>query len=207
MPVPSILHEMREYLISDGLTLENRHADGRLNSSVNEEQILESLRKKFKIEEPNAREWYDFVAISGRERFPVNIKVSNLNTADNVQCKLGIYYTLTGIWPDFGNGVSWETFFKMLSGDLSKGTRGDYYFLVVGKSDPTDIILTSLKQIGSLVPNGNNLPFQCNWGRNRELKQRSHDEAVKFILGVLGKSCELRANIKSEFERYLAGCI
>jgi hypothetical protein len=207
LPIPGVLDEMKKFLISDDLILENRHADGRLNSSVNEEQVLESLRKKFKIEEPNAREWYDFIAVHNGERFPVNIKVSNLDTADNVQCKLGIYYALTGIWPDFGNGVSWETFFKTLKGDLSKGTQGDYYFLIVGKSDPKDIILTSLKQIGSLVPNGNNLPFQCNWGRNRELKQRSHDDAVKFILGVLGKSCELRANIKSEFEKYLAGYI
>ncbi len=207
MAIPKILMEMKEHLVLTAIQLEKRHADGRLNSAINEEQILEVLRKKFSIEEPEAREWYDFIAVDGKFKFPVNIKVSTLETTDNVQCKLGIYYALTGKWPDFSNGIAWESFFKRVKSDLNYSESGDYFFLVVGKSDPSDIIVTSLKQIGSLVPNGNNLPFQCHWGRNRTLVSRSHHDAVKFILGVLGRSCELRANIKSEFEKYLSGCI
>jgi hypothetical protein len=204
MTVPRILVEIRDHLAIDSLDLLHEHEDGRLNSAVNEGQILQSIRRKFNIEEPRIREWYDFLALENGNKYPVNIKVSTLNTNDNVQCKLGIYYAVTGIWPDISNGTSWEKFFKAVRDGINSNKDKDYYFLVVSKSDPKDILITSLKQIGNLVPNGNNLPFQCHWGRNRELTQRSHDEAVKFILGTLEKSCELRANIKSEFEKYLS---
>ena len=203
MAIPQILIDIQKHLAANALTLSKDHIDGRINSALNEDQIIKEIKKAFVIEEPAAREWYDFIAIEGNERYPVNIKVSTLETNDNVQCKLGIYYAATGVWPTFSNGTSWNKFFEAVAADMNTRTDRDYYFLVVGKSDPSDIILTSLKQIGTLTPNGNNLPFQCHWGSNRTLKARSHSDAVKFILGTLKQSCDLRANIKEEFEEHL----
>ncbi len=203
MTMPKILIDIQDHLAANALTLSKDHADGRINSALNEDQILAEIKKHFTIEEPAAREWYDFIAIEGDERYPVNIKVSTLETADNVQCKLGIYYAATGVWPTFSNGISWNKFFEAVAAGINTRTDRDYYFVVVGKSDPSDIILTSLKQIGTLVANGNNLPFQCHWGNNRKLKVRTHSDAIKFILGTLKQSCDLRANIKQEFEDHL----
>lgn len=37
----------------------------------------------------------------------------------------------------------------------------DYYFLVINKTNNADIFFNSLKMLYELIPNGNNLPFQC----------------------------------------------
>ena len=203
MAIPQVLIDIQSHLATNALTLSRDHVDGRINSALNEDQILKQIKKAFVIQEPAAREWYDFIAIDGDKKYPVNIKVSELKTNDNVQCKLGIYYAATGVWPTFSNGISWNKFFEAVASDINTHTDRDYYFVVVGKTDPSDIILTSLKQIGTLVPNGNNLPFQCHWDSNRKLIARTHSDAVKFILGTLKQSCDLRANIKKEFEDHL----
>jgi hypothetical protein len=86
-------------------------------------------------------------------------------------------------------------------------TDKDYYILVVSKKDAGDVFCTSLKQIRTLVANGNNLPFQCNWGSNRNPLMRTHDAAVKFLLGKFYESVKLRANILEEFEAKLGDVI
>lgn len=202
--MPQVLEDIKQKIIEKNLSLSNDHLDGRINSALNETQIIESIEAEFSIIKPGVREWFDFIAVDGNKKYPVNIKVSNLEGNDNVQCKLGIYYSVTGIWPDFSNQVSWESFFSKVELDLNKNENKDYYFIVVSKVDPADIILTSLKKIRHLVPNGNNLPFQCRWGSNRVTVDRTHEQATKFILSTLGKSCDLRANIKSEFEKHIA---
>jgi hypothetical protein len=195
---------MRDFLKEKPVTLSRSNRDGRVASSSDEGIIIQHLKSKgFDILEPPSRAWYDLLVTSEGVKYPINIKTSKLNSNDNVQCKLGIYYAVTGIWPTFQNEISWGNFFEKIGKDLNKNIHGDYYFLVVGKDDTRDVIATSLKQIGTLVPNGNNLPFQCRWGTNRELVERSQNESTKFILGVLGESCKLRANIKSEFEQYI----
>lgn len=59
----------------------------------------------------------------------------------------------------------------------------DYYFIVCFKNSG-ELLFTSLKHIQTLVPNGNNLPFQCNWGHNRNLTNRSSEEQRKYIMDM-----------------------
>lgn len=200
--IPSELIEIQNFLIANPVKLSSQLSDGRINASINEREILEKIKTEFDIEIPPDRHWYDFSIKNDKEKIPVNIKVTSTTTADNVQCKLGIYYALTGIWPDFSNGVSWEEYFKRLRSDLNKNKDKDYYFLIVNKNNHRDVFCTSLKKINNLVANGNNLPFQCVWGNNRSLESRTHDEAVKFILGKLRESIQLRAKIIDEFNYY-----
>lgn len=54
--------------------------------------------------------------------YPVNIKVSTTKTADNLNCKLEIYYALTGKIPPFSNGVIWEIYFKNLNVEFVNST-------------------------------------------------------------------------------------
>ncbi|MFA4808012.1 restriction endonuclease, partial [Helicobacter pylori] len=167
--------------------------DGRLNSSVNEEEILNTIKDYFPIQLPRTREWWDFSFEKNDIFYPVNIKTTTTKTADNLNGKLGIYYALCGLVPEFNNEIAWEKYFQKLHKDLGKNTNRDYYFLIINKNDPKDIFINSLKGIQTIQPN--NLPFQCKWDNNREIIQRDFDKSKNFILSALAKSIELRADI------------
>ncbi|PDX06355.1 restriction endonuclease [Helicobacter pylori] len=190
--IPTQLNEIAEFLKTNPYNLSQPLQDGRLNSSVNEEEILNTI-KHFPIQLPKAREWWDFSFEENDIFYPVNIKTTTTKTADNLNGKLGIYYALCGLVPEFNNEIAWEKYFQKLHKDLGTNTNRDYYFLIINKNDPKDIFINSLKGIQTLQPN--NLPFQCKWDNNREIVQRNFDESKNFILSALAKSVKLRANI------------
>lgn len=134
---------------------------------------------------------------------PVNVKVSALKTSDNISSKEGVFYALTGISSDKVQIKNWERFCEELSRYLGTNPTADYYFLVISKELPGEVFWTSLKSIGELVPNGNNPPFQCHWGRNRVRASRSGNEAQRYILGVLRETFRLRAEALRSFDRHL----
>ncbi|GAA6822832.1 hypothetical protein VN0739_13680 [Helicobacter pylori] len=191
--IPTQLNEIAEFLKTNPYNLSQPLQDGRLNSSVNEEEILNTIKDYFPIQLPKAREWWDFSFKKNDIFYPVNIKTTTTKTADNLNGKLGIYYALCGLVPEFNNEIAWEKYFQKLHKDLGKNTDRDYYFLIINKNDPKDIFINSLKGIQTLQPN--NLPFQCKWDNNREIVQRNFDGSKNFILSALAKSVKLRANI------------
>ncbi len=145
--------------------------------------------------------WVDFSFYESNVFYPVNIKVSTTKTTDNLNCKLGIYYALTGKIPPFVNGVSWETYFKTLKENLTTNDK-DYYFLIINKDNPSDVFATSLKCLESILPNGNNLPFQAKWDNNRQIIQRDFVEVKDFLLGTFEQSLKLRADAYLHFRKY-----
>ena len=178
------LDSIVSFLQNNPTELSSNDADGRVNSGVNEHEILEHLLESDFgqiINLPPPRCWYDFAIINNTGELFVNIKVSDLSNsaADNLSSKKGMGYALTGIKdiPD-----NWEDFNNVISRSIRPGY--DYYFLVVDKKNPNDVFWTSLKRIEKLQANGNNLPFQCNWSANREWSHRSEEEAIKYILEV-----------------------
>nr|WP_096478917.1 restriction endonuclease [Helicobacter pylori] len=191
--IPTQLNEIAEFLKTNPYNLSQPLQDGRLNSSVNEEEILNTIKHFFPIQLPKAREWWDFSFEENDIFYPVNIKITTTKTADNLNCKLGIYYALCGLLPEFNNEIAWEKYFQKLHKDLGKNTDRDYYFLIINKNDPKDIFINSLKGIQTLQPN--NLPFQCKWDNNREIIQRDFDGSKNFILSALAESVKLRSSI------------
>ncbi|WRC39774.1 restriction endonuclease [Helicobacter pylori] len=196
--IPTQLNEIAEFLKTNPYNLSQPLQDGRLNSSVNEEEILNTIKDYFPIQLPRVREWWDFSFEENDIFYPVNIKTTTTKTADNLNCKLGIYYALCGLVPEFNNEIAWEKYFQKLHKDLGTNTNKDYYFLIINKNDPKDIFINSLKGIQTLQPN--NLPFQCKWDNNREIVQRDFDGSKNFILSALAKSVKLRANIYLTFK-------
>ncbi|MGN8475820.1 restriction endonuclease [Helicobacter pylori] len=196
--VPTQLNEIAEFLKTNPYNLSQPLQDGRLNSSVNEEEILNTIKDYFPIQLPRVREWWDFSFEENKIFYPVNIKTTTTKTADNLNCKLGIYYALCGLVPEFNNEIAWEKYFQKLHKDLGTNTNRDYYFLIINKNDPKDVFINSLKGIQTLQPN--NLPFQCKWDNNRKIVQRSFIESKNFILSALAKSVTLRANIYLAFK-------
>ncbi|RVY42210.1 restriction endonuclease [Helicobacter pylori] len=198
--IPTQLNEIAKFLKTNPYHLSQPLQDGRLNSSVNEEEILNTI-KHFPIQLPKAREWWDFSFEENDIFYPVNIKTTTTKTADNLNCKLGIYYALCGLVPEFNNEIAWEKYFQKLHEDLGKNTDRDYYFLIINKNDPKDIFINSLKGIQTLQPN--NLPFQCKWDNNREIVQRNFTESKNFILSALAKSVKLRVYLA--FKEFFGG--
>ncbi|WP_187906865.1 restriction endonuclease [Helicobacter pylori] len=196
--IPTQLNEIAEFLRTNPYHLSQPLQDGRLNSSVNEEEILNTIKDYFPIQLPKAKEWWDFSFEENDIFYPVNIKTTTTKTADNLNGKLGIYYALCGLVPEFNNEIAWEKYFQKLHKDLGKNTNRDYYFLIINKNDPKDVFINSLKGIQTLQPN--NLPFQCKWDNNREIIQIDFDESKNFILSALAKSVTLRANIYLAFK-------
>ncbi len=212
-----ILNIIVAFLSEHGIEYTAIMDDGRVNSAINEEQVKAVVEQCFnqnhilrdggyKYVSADIRDWYDFgVGKEGDSDFfiPVNIKVSVLNT-DNLNCKLGIYYALTGVLPNgMSNEIQWEPFCRALHRDINTRTDGDYYFLVANKNDNKDFFWTSLKQLKVIISNGNNLPFQANWSVNRERVQRSHSDACQFILSAFKESVYKRCRIKDMFDEYL----
>ena len=198
---PNLLNEMVEFLRAQNLALSKTSRDGRINSAFNEDEIFSLLEANFDINRPNMRDWVDFSFTENRQFYPVNIKVSTTHTTDNLNCKLGIYYALTGQIPPFSNGVDWESYFRTLRENLTPNPK-DYYFLIVNKDDSRDIFATSLKCLKHIIPNGNNLPFQAKWDANREIIERDFESAKEFLLDIFEKSLKLRADAYLSYKRY-----
>ena len=183
------------YLKNHNIKLSKTHGDGRINSINNEDEILTCLIKFFNIEVSNVRSWADFFVDS----VPVNIKITTTKTADNASSKEGLYYALTGLL--YSGNNDWENYLRLLSENIQPSLK-DYYFLVINKDNPQDILYNSLKCINKLTPNGNNLPFQIRWQDNKIPIQRSFEESKKLLLKALGKSLQLRANAYKSFKQY-----
>ena len=188
---------MVEFLRNQNLILSKNSRDGRINSAFNEDEILALLQANFRINRQNMRDWFDFSFEESGNFYPINIKITNLST-DNLNCKLGIYYALIGKLPHFDNEIRWANFFSVIKENLTENSQ-DYYFLIINKNDTKDIFATSLKHLNELTPNGNNLPFQANWAKNKILINRNFKEAKAFILGTMGQSFALRARAYDEF--------
>lgn len=199
--LPNLLVEIVTFLQKKNLYLNRQSRDGRINSAFNEDEIFNLLDFHFAINRPSMRDWMDFSFEENNIFYPVNIKVSTTKTTDNLNCKLGIYYALTGKIPPFGNGVSWEIYFKTLKENLATNDR-DYYFLIINKDNPSDVFATSLKCLESILPNGNNLPFQAKWDNNRHIIQRDFTEVKAFLLGAFEQSLKLRADAYLHFRTY-----
>jgi len=220
MPAPTeILDRLQKYLsvtvTQQTLALSCGTSDGRVNSLENERQISQALgfyaasnewfqEHKLELKVSEARHWYDFAVHRKDGVFiPVNVKVSTLETADNISSKKGVFYALTGVLPEEVNISTWERFSEELANRFCPTPIADYYFLVVGKKHPNEVFWTSLKNINVLVANGNNPPFQCNWGINRIRTNRSDIEAGKYILKILRETFRLRAEALRSFDQHL----
>ena len=56
-----------------------------------------------------------------------------------------------------------------------------------------------MRRLKTLTPNGNNPPFQCKWSENKEIINRSFEEAKDFLLKNLSLTVKKRAQILEEF--------
>ena len=193
----SNFYELKKILESNNFDINtlihSTTGDGRLESAESEALIPKYLKTLYKdikvIEAPKERYWYDILIEYKNEKYPINIKMTgNSKSADNVSSKVGMFYALTGIWPEEVKGLNtWASFNEKLTENFDPKNDSDYYFLVCFK-ETGEFLFTSLKQIETLVPNGNNLPFQCNWNSNIIPTKRSNEEQSYYIINTFIES-------------------
>ena len=197
--MPKELRDAVKFLNETNIVLCEEHEDGRYNSTIDEDTIIDLLEEKYgkeNIERPPARWWWD-VRVFG---FPVNIKSSTFVTADNFSSKQAVLYALTDLTEDEIVRVkNFQTFQKLLKERGKKENNRDYYCIVLNKIT-NEVHLTSLKTLYVLTPNGNNLLFQVNWGKNIIPVIRTHSEAYDFLVGAYKKSVEKKVSVHEGYE-------
>jgi len=53
-----ILKDIIKYLIDYDFTLSKKFADGKINTSINEDEMINIIKQKFNIEVSRARNWF-----------------------------------------------------------------------------------------------------------------------------------------------------
>ncbi len=175
--LPNIMYKIRHILRSESFKFSDQTADGRINSSLDENGISEKLVGYFGsriIKKTKCRMWYDikvYDAIYGW--LPVNIKTTSMNTSDNTGNLAMCVHAYTNenldLDKSYSNGpMSKLLYEKLLNKEYNINFKKDYYFIVLNKNNHRDVVINSVKGISCITPNSNNLPYQICWNKNRE---------------------------------------
>ena len=189
--LPLILYKIKNYLLLQKLLLSNKHEDGRINSSIDENIIIDIIIKKF----GDRIKRYDILIFDYIYGWlPVNIKTTTTLTNDNTGNLSMCVYSYTNEILNIYNKKSYENskmsdilFNKIKNKEYNKNNKKDYYFIVINKNNYNDIIINSLKGLSILSPNINNLPFQICWNKNRNFKYENIQIKIKKFIECLQK--------------------
>ena len=194
--LPLILYKIQKYLQSITFKFSNNTNDGRVNSCIDEDQIILLLLEKFnnKIIKPKIRMWYDILVYDNNYKWiPVNIKTTTTSTPDNTGNLATCIYAYTDeeldLYKCYGNGKMSELLFvKLQEKKYNKFNKKDYYFIVLNKLNPSEIIINSIKGLTRLTANINNLPFQVKWNKNKIFNYENINKKVKLFIDCLQNS-------------------
>lgn len=193
--LPLIMYIIRGYLQSRIFQFSTQNDDGRINSCVDEDEIIKVLIEKFgvKIKKPRMRMWYDILAFDTMYGWiPINIKTTTTITSDNTGNLAMCVYAYTDAMLDIHKEFTYENgkmseilFTKLKNKEYNRNNKKDYYFIVLNKTNANDVIVNSLKGLSVLTPNINNIPFQVCWNKNRTFKYDNIHSRVKLFIECL----------------------
>lgn len=194
--LPLILYNVQKFLKYSNIKMSMQMTDGRINSNIDEDTIINKLvlQYKKKIQVPKIRMWYDILLFDNKCGWiPVNIKSTTTLTSDNTANLAMCVYAYTNakldLYKAYNNGqMSVILADKLKKKEYNKIRKKDYYFLVINKRTPTDIIINSVKGLSLLVSNSNNLPFQICWNKNRDFKYNHIENVVDKFLVCINKT-------------------
>jgi len=195
--LPLIMYKIKKYLKLQAFQFSTQNEDGRINSCFDEKEVIKLLIDKFgeKIKKPNIRMWYDILAFDYMYGWvPINIKTTTTTTSDNTGNLAMCVYAYTNKTLDIHRDKSYENgkmsdilFNKLKNKKYNTNNKKDYYFIVLNKTDASDIIVNSVKGLTILTPNINNLPFQVCWVKNRTFKYENINKKIKLFIDCLQK--------------------
>ena len=175
--LPPAMYYVQRYIKSCVFEFAKNTDDGRINSCIDEDKIIALLNEKFpyRIKKPNIRMWYDLLIFDRQYGWlPVNIKTTTTTTHDNIGNLATCVYSYTDYEMDIERTKTYENgkmsiilVDKLKKMTFNQNNKRDYYFLVLNKNDPNEVIINSIKGLTILTPNINNLPFQVCWSKNK----------------------------------------
>lgn len=193
--LPLIFYKIAAHLKNVSIIFSTTTTDGRINSSLDESSIVECLVGKFgdRIKKSKDRHWNDISVFDTTYGWlPVNIKSTTMKTSDNTGNMAVCVHAYTDETLDleqsYQNGpMSKILVQKIRNRAYNRSLKKDYYFIVLNKEKPGDVIVNSVRGLTKLTPNLNNLPFQVKWDENRVYHYRNIRESVKQFVEVLRK--------------------
>jgi hypothetical protein len=195
--LPLIMYKIKKYMKSQSFDFSTQNEDGRINSCIDEDEVIKLLVRNFgeKIKKPKIRMWYDILAFDYMYGWiPLNIKTTTTITSDNTGNLAMCVYAYTNEILDIHRDKSYENgkmsdilFNKLQIKKYNTNNKKDYYFVVLNKTDASDIIVNSVKGLTILTPNINNLPFQVCWNKNRIFKYDNINKKIKLFIDCLQK--------------------
>ena len=195
--LPLIMYIIKNYLKLQAFQFSTQNDDGRINSCIDEDEVIKLLVEKFgeKIKKPEKRHWYDILVHDHMYGWlPINIKSTTTITSDNTgnlaMCVFAYTNEILDIHRDksYANGKMSDILFnKLKNKKYNTNNKKDYYFIVLNKTDASDIIVNSVKGLTILTPNINNLPFQVCWDKNRTFKYENINKKIKLFIDCLQK--------------------
>lgn len=196
--MPTIMYVLKQYLQSQQIILSTQNTDGRINSCIDEDTVINILIQKFndKIKIPKIRMWFDILAFDIIYGWiPINIKTTTTLTNDNIGNLALCVYSYTNemlelnINKTYENGIMSNILHnKLKNKNYNINNKKDYYFIVLNKTNTNDIIINSVKGLSVLTSNINNLPFQVCWNKNRIFKYAHINNKIKMFINCLQKS-------------------
>ena len=193
--LPLIMYKIKKYLQSQVFNFSNQNKDGRINSCIDEDEVIKLLVEKFneKIKEPKIRMWYDILVFDYMYGWlPVNIKTTTTITSDNTGNLAMCVYAYTNEVLDIHSDNTYENgkmseilFYNLQMKKYNISNKKDYYFIVLNKSDKKDIIINSVKGLTYLTPNINNLPFQVCWKKNKTFQYENINKKINLFISCL----------------------
>jgi hypothetical protein len=196
--LPLIMYKIQKYLKIQMFQFSTQNEDGRINSCIDEDVVIKLLIEKFgkKIKKPKIRMWYDILAFDYIYGWvPINIKTTTTITSDNTGNLAMCVYAYTNELLDIHSTTSYENgkmcdilFNKLKTKQYNTNNKKDYYFIVLNKTNASDVIVNSVKGLTLLKPNINNLPFQVCWDKNRAFKYENIYKKIKLFIDCLQKS-------------------
>ncbi|VVB70802.1 Uncharacterised protein [uncultured archaeon] len=187
--LPITLRIIKQHLKTTFIKCSKQLKDGRLNSCIDEEFIIQLITQKFnnRVIVPEKRKWYDILIRDFNFGWiPVNIKSTTTKTSDNVGNLAICVYSYTSykmnLDKSYNNGLMSRVLIDCLLNKKYNRSNRDYYFLVVNKDDTTEVIINSCRGLSKLTPNINNLPFQVKWCQNKKFRYFKIEKVIcKFI--------------------------
>lgn len=193
--LPFVMYKIQKFLKEQNIIINNSCSDGRINSCFDEQHIINILRNNFKIRQPKHRAWFDVLIFDNLYGWlPINIKTTTMKSCDNIGnlalCVQSYTNEKLQIFVNhrYDNGnMSKLLINKLKNKEYNFHPKKDYYFLVINKKNPNDIIINSIKGLTKLTPNIHNLPFQVCWNDNREFVYEHITVKIKMFLDCLKK--------------------
>lgn len=193
--LPMIMYYIKKYLKTQKIYFSTNNDDGRINSSVDEDKIINMIIKKYRnrIKKPKIRMWYDLLAYDYLYGWiPINIKITTMTTNDNTGNLAMCVHSYTDGVLNFNNHyengkMSIILFDKLKHKKYNRQYKKDYYFLVLNKNDIKDIIINSVKGLNMLCPNINNLPYQVCWNKNKKFEYKHITKNIEMFIECLQK--------------------